>query len=105
MSYKNGCVFLNLAFLFGGKTKLSKFVMKKEGRQTTDSLTTVWWLGCSRWVWGFQVGVTAVSFPHIPHVTACSRVDQSLFLELLCFLWSLGKVLEPGECLIHQTPL
>lgn len=43
----------------------------------------------------------AVSFPPIPHVAACSRVDQSVFLELLCSLWSLKKVLESGECLIH----
>lgn len=29
----------------------------------------------------------------------------SLFLELHCFLWSLGKVLEHAECLIHQILL
>lgn len=39
--------------------KLSKLVMKSEGRWTSDCLTAVWWLGCLRWAWGIQVRVTA----------------------------------------------
>lgn len=45
--------------------------MKNEGKQTSDSLTEVWRLVCSSWVWEIQVGVTAVSLLHMPLATAC----------------------------------
>lgn len=71
----------------------------KEGKQEILSQRSGGWdvrAGC-----GTLRSESWLSFPHTAHVTACSRVGLSVLLELLLLLWSLGKVLEPGECLIH----